>query len=86
MKGRGGYVAYCCERLRDGTEECAKLFDSREDAIKWIEKLANSSYSDNCDFALYQLGARIELVESVEMEEPKPKIKKRIFSVKKQSK
>lgn len=76
------YVAYCNECLRDGNEECARLFDTKEQALAWIEKLANGFNGENCDFALFELGKQIPLEQSVEMEEPKPQIKRRVFKEK----
>ncbi len=74
-----GYVAYCKEHLRDGVEECARVFDHKEDALAWIEKLANGFAGDNCKFALFTLGERIELAERVE-QAPQPPTTKRRFT------
>lgn len=65
-----GYVVCFCERLRDGTEEGAKVFPTREKAIEFINKIANGFAGDNCDFRLFELGKEIpirgEKVEEVE--------------------
>ena len=73
------YVAYCKERLRDGIEECTRLFTSKEDALVWIDKIANGFAGSNCEFALFELGKRINITERVE-ETPQPSVKKRRFS------
>lgn len=75
---REGYVAYCKEHLRDGIEECAKIFDRKEDAVAWIEKLANGHAGGNCEFALFELGDRIDLVEITEVT-PQPALKRKRY-------
>lgn len=73
------YVAYCLERLRDANEECAKIFNNKQAALDWIEKLANGFAGCNCDFKLFELGKELPLTETVE-ETPQPSKKRRKFS------
>lgn len=74
-----GYVAYRKEFLRDGFEEYAKLFNRKEDALVCIENWANGFAGVNCEFALFELGKKIELNERVEST-PQPAATKRKFS------
>lgn len=74
-----GYVVYCNERLRDGNEDCARLFTTKGAALEWIEKIANGFAGCNHDFALFELGKQIPLIESVE-ETPQPAKTKRKFA------
>lgn len=80
------YVAYCIKRLRDGTEECSKIFNNKEDALEWLEKLENGFAGSNCDFALFELGKQIPLEQFDEMEQPKPAVKRRRLKIKGKSK
>lgn len=55
------YVAWSVERLRDGEEESAKITNSKEDALIWINKLRQGYAGCNREFALFELGKQIPL-------------------------
>lgn len=50
------YVVYCCEHLRDGIEEMAKVVSSREEALKIIDKASNGFGGRNTTFKVFELG------------------------------
>ena len=63
------YVVHICERLRDGFEEFAKLFSSKESAIAWINK--GRFAQDNHEFRLFELGKEIPIEqEAVKIRQP----------------
>jgi hypothetical protein len=79
-KKPSGYVLYILERMQDGTEECARCFDTVEAAVAY----ANKPHwpGGNLTFRLFGLGKEIPLAEGVE-EEPQPPKTKTVYRVKK---
>ena len=70
-----GYVVYACEQLRDGFEEYAKVFNSKEGAVAWINK--DRFAQDNPTFKLFELGQEIPITqEKTEIPQPS-KVEKR---------
>ena len=57
------YVAYVCERLRDGMSEGDKIFDHKQEALDWLNNAANGYAACNCTFALYKLGKELPLTQ-----------------------
>lgn len=68
------FVAYSIEHLRDGIEECAMIFDNRDAALKWINRLRDGFGGCNRSFRLFNLGEELPLsIESIEEPQP-PKV------------
>ena len=76
------YVVYFFEKLQDGTEEGAKVFNNLESAViqatKWKFDGWPTGNESNCDVRIFELGKEIPLKEEV-VEETQPSIKKRKF-------
>jgi hypothetical protein len=71
------FVAVSVEHMRDGKEDCARCFHTKEEALEWIEKIANGFAGSNHTFQLFELGREIPL-EFTDVSEPQPpKIVKR---------
>lgn len=79
------YVAHAIEHLRDGTEESSKVFRCKEDALEWINKIANGFAGDNHTFKLFLLGKELTLEQS-EVEVPQPSLKTNKFAGREKSK
>ena len=65
-----GYVACCHTHLQDGHEHSCKVFNTKEQALEWINRIAGYGY-DQKTFELFKLGKEIPL-ESANIEEPQP--------------
>ncbi len=65
------YVACYEGRYQDGSEACAKVFDSKGAALAWINKIAEGFEHWNCSFELFKLGERLAIEKQV-VEEPQP--------------
>lgn len=55
------YVVYCCEHLRDGIEECAKIFPTLKEAMEKLNEWGNGWGKDNYELRLFELGKEIIL-------------------------
>lgn len=74
------YVAYWCERMRDGIEEAAQIVASIEAGLLLINTLANGFAGTNMEFRLFELGEEIP-IESVNKIEPMTPVETVVFSV-----
>jgi len=73
------YVVYTCEHLRDETIEIAKVFNTKQAALEWIDKRANGFAGDNHTFRLFELGKEIVLkTEDVMEPQPAKKVKRSV--------
>jgi hypothetical protein len=80
------YVVYCCEHLRDGREEGAKIVGSIEEGITLINKWkANYIGGDNTEFGLFELGKEIP-IELVKTEVPQPPLVTKQYRLKRRKK
>jgi hypothetical protein len=59
-----GFIVYAVEHLRDGIEEWARLFDTKEAALAYINKVATGFAGSNCTFRLFTIGTEIPLKKS----------------------
>ncbi len=76
-----GYVVYFCERLRDGREEGARIVNTKEEAIDFINKIRGSFAGSNYEFGLYELGKQIPITTET-VEEPQPSVKTTKYKLK----
>lgn len=74
-----GFVVHVVENLRDGREEFAKCFKTKEDALKWIEELSSSFFGRGYHYYMFELGNQVKLVmkeDVVEVAVETKKVKK----------
>ena len=65
------YVLYWCERLRDGTEEGARVYGSVEAALKGAARVKNGWNPHTVEVRLFELGEEVPIAEEA-VEEPQP--------------
>ena len=74
------YVVWYEERLRDGMEDGAKIFESVEEALKFIEYGANRWFAaSNHTFKLFKLGAEVPIqLSDIKTEKKEVVIRKQV--------
>jgi hypothetical protein len=78
-----GYVAYWVEHLRDGEEEGAVVFSGLPAALYFLTAARNEWFAaDNFTFRLFELGKELPLEEESVMEQPPPKVGRRVIKLK----
>ncbi len=76
VREASGYVGHWFTRFQDGSEEGCKLFNTKQEAIDFINKLEMGW--DQTEYALFELGKRIP-IKQVSQEEPQPPIVKKKY-------
>lgn len=67
----GWFVVYAAEHMRDGVEEWGRAFENLDAALDYINKIASGFAGDNCRFALFTLGKRVQLeADDVRVKQP----------------
>lgn len=69
------YVVYYCERMRDGSEDGAKI-GSLEECLRIAEMMRNGFARCNTTVRIFELGAEVPLVEEQIMQKPKPEVER----------
>lgn len=67
------YVVYWCERLRDGTDEGAKVLNSIEGVQELVKQLSRHIGYSNTTIRLFKLGEEIPLTVEKVLEPQPPK-------------
>ena len=75
-----GYVAYWLEHLRDGCEEGAKVFATKEGALEFLGKLKSGFAGQNTEVRLFELGQEIQIVVREEMEPQPNRVVRRVLT------
>ncbi len=76
------YVVYCCERMRDGQEEWAKVITGLDNALAYMNKIKDGFCGSNTTIELYELGKQIKVEETVVKEAVVTEKEKTQFKVK----
>ena len=74
------FVVYVCERLRDGTEEWAKVVTGLTEAIEYATRMKQGFNPHNIECLIFKLGEHVPLVEKV-VEQPQPSVKVTVYEL-----
>ena len=72
------YVVHMIERLQDGQDECARVVDTIDEALSWINCHQDDSNRHNRSFRVFGIGREIP-IKWVDAEIPQPAVKTRQY-------